>query len=66
MKTQATPGPNRALLAAAWGLTAGISACLMFHTSGIWYAYNVAWCFVSVFSALQCATNVNNERWPAQ
>lgn len=63
---QSTPGVNRAFLAAAWGLMAGISATLVFQTSGWLFVYNAALCFISIFGAILCAANVNNERWPAR
>ena len=61
-----TPGVNRALLAAAWGLTAGISGCLLVHSSDWHLLFNTIWCVTSVVGAVACAVNVNNELWCKQ
>jgi hypothetical protein len=54
-----TPGSNRALLAAAWGLQGGAAGTLVFYSTGFLFWFNIAWCACSVYAAIMCARYVN-------
>lgn len=60
MSWRSTPGPNRALLAAAWGLQAGIAGMLAVNSSGYLLAFNIAWTTFAALAAVICARFVND------
>lgn len=55
----ASPDVNKALLAAAWGFTAGISGCLLFRQSGFLFAFDIGWFLLSVSGAIVNAMSIN-------